>query len=169
MSAIATVNRLLDMGAAGYMIAAAVHGIVAQRLVRRICDNCSHATEADPNQLAWLSAQVGPALATQMKFHAGTGCTYCNLTGYRGRVAVYELLELDRVLADFVRRGDAIGFAEAARNRNSFKPLAMSALELASRGVTTLEEAISVTSGLDDEEEIAPLTPLSEAMEMEVA
>ncbi|HKQ84748.1 MAG TPA: GspE/PulE family protein [Steroidobacteraceae bacterium] len=150
MSAIATISRLLDMGAAGYMIAAAVHGVVAQRLVRRVCDNCAQSVEADPHQLAWLAAQIGPERAVTMKFQAGHGCTYCNLSGYRGRIAVYELLELDRGLADLVRRGDATAFSEAARSRAAFTPLSKSAIELASMGVTTLAEAISVTSGIED-------------------
>src|SRR5690606_34553600 len=104
MNAIATVHRLLDMGAAGYMIAAAVHGIVAQRLVRRVCDNCAQPTEPNPQQRAWLYAQTDLDRISQMNFQMGVGCTYCNLTGYRGRAAIYELLEIDRALADAVRR-----------------------------------------------------------------
>src|SRR5690348_12462235 len=95
MNAIATIHRLLDMGAAGYMIAAAVHGIVAQRLVRRVCENCAQTTPPDEHQLAWLHAQVG-SKASAMQFRMGNGCTYCNLSGYRGRAPVYELLEIDR-------------------------------------------------------------------------
>jgi MSHA biogenesis protein MshE len=154
MNAIATVNRLLDMGAAGYMIAAALHGIVAQRLVRRVCDNCAQPTAPDAQQLAWLHAQVGAA-AEQMQFKAGSGCTYCNLSGYRGRAAVYELLEMDRGLADAIRRNDAIGFSELARTRPSYISLTRAAIQLASEGVTSLAEAISTTSGLEEAEDTA--------------
>jgi MSHA biogenesis protein MshE len=157
MNAIATVNRLLDMGAAGFMIAAAVHGIVAQRLLRRNCEDCSQPVEADAHQYAWLAAQVGSARASTMKFRAGVGCTYCNLTGYRGRTAVYELLELDRGLSDAIRRSDAIAFAELARSRPSYMPLARGAIDLVASGVTSLSEAMSVTEGLDEEE--APAAP----------
>src|SRR6187455_108592 len=94
LSASATVGRLLDMGVAPYMIATALHGIVAQRLVRQVCPDCSQATEPDDHQLAWLTAQVG-SRAGKMKFMTGAGCTYCNLSGYRGRAAIYELIELD--------------------------------------------------------------------------
>jgi MSHA biogenesis protein MshE len=153
MNAIATVNRLLDMGAAGYMIAAALHGIVAQRLVRRVCDNCSQPTVPDAQQQAWLHAQIGVARAAAMVFKAGAGCTYCNLSGYRGRLAVYELLELDRGLADAVRRNDAIGFSDAARKRPGYISLTRAALQLASEGVTSLTEAINVTSGLEETEQ----------------
>ena len=154
MNAIATVTRLLDMGAAGYMIAAALHGIVAQRLVRRVCENCAQPAAPDLHQLAWLTAQVGAAAAASMSFKAGVGCTYCNLSGYRGRVAVYEILELDRGLADAIRRNDSLGFSQAARLRRGYVPLTQAALQLAGQGVTSLAEAISVTSGLDEHDEV---------------
>jgi MSHA biogenesis protein MshE len=154
MSAIATINRLMDMGAPGYMIAAAVHGIVAQRLLRRVCEDCSHEAQLTPNQQAWLDAQVGAEVAATMKLREGAGCTFCNLSGYKGRIAVYELLEFDRSLADAVRRGDLIAFAEAARAHPSFVPLTQSALELAQKGVTSISEVIGVTSGVEDAEYI---------------
>jgi MSHA biogenesis protein MshE len=152
MSAISTVHRLLDMGAAPFMIASAVHAIIAQRLVRRVCDSCGADTEPSPNQLAWLVTQVGEQKAHTLKFREGNGCTYCNLTGYRGRAAVYEMLEIDRPLADAIRRGDPVEFMNVARSRPSFVPLAQTALDLASRGVTSLAEVIAVTSGIDDAE-----------------
>jgi MSHA biogenesis protein MshE len=166
MNAIATVTRLLDMGAAGYMIAAALHGIVAQRLVRRVCENCAQPAPPDLHQQAWLASQIGASESAAMSFKAGAGCTYCNLSGYRGRVAVYEMLELDRGLADAIRRNDSSGFSEAARQRRGYVPLTHAALRLAGRGVTSLAEAISVTSGLDEQEELVePL--LAEALAAE--
>jgi MSHA biogenesis protein MshE len=153
MNAVATIHRLLDMGAAGYMIAAAVHGIVAQRLVRRVCENCAQDTPADEHQLAWLHAQVGSSKAGAMRFRTGLGCTYCNLSGYRGRAPVYELLEIDRGLADAIRRGDSAGFADGARSRPGYVSLAQGALQLATQGLTSLAEAIAVTSGLEEADE----------------
>jgi MSHA biogenesis protein MshE len=169
MNAIATVHRLLDMGAAGYMIAAAVHGIVAQRLVRRVCENCSQDTPPDAHQIAWLNAQVGAAKAATLKFRLGAGCTYCNLSGYRGRAAVYELLEIDRGLADAIRRNDAVAFGNDARARPTYVSLAQGALQLAARGVTSLSEAIGVTSGLEEADRtpatrVAPDAMLADAL-----
>jgi MSHA biogenesis protein MshE len=135
------------------MIAAAVHGIVAQRLVRRVCENCAQTTLPDEHQLAWLHEQVGPAKAGAMSFRTGLGCTYCNLSGYRGRAAVYELLEIDRGLADAIRRGDSNAFADAARTRPGYVSLTRGALDLAAEGVTSLSEAIAVTSGLEEAED----------------
>jgi len=150
INAIATVNRLLDMGAPGYMIAAAVHGVVAQRLVRRVCTDCAQPAAPTANQLAWLATCRPELKAERQKFLAGSGCTYCNLTGYRGRVAVYELLEIDRVLADAVRRGDLSGFARAARSSEGYVPLAQGAIDLAVSGITSLAEAMAVGSGLEE-------------------
>jgi MSHA biogenesis protein MshE len=82
----------------------------------------------------------------------GVGCTYCNLTGYRGRAAIYELLELDRNLADAVRRCDSMQFASLVRQRKDFKSLADAALELVANGTSSVAEAISITAGLDENE-----------------
>ncbi len=97
---------------------------------------------------------MGATAAAAISFKAGVGCTYCNLSGYRGRVAVYEILELDRALADAIRRNDSLGFSQAARLRRGYVPLTQAALQLAGEGVTSLAEAISVTSGLDEQEEV---------------
>jgi MSHA biogenesis protein MshE len=156
MNAAATVHRLLDMGAAGYMIAAAVHGIVAQRLMRRVCDNCAQPTEPSPQQRAWLSALADAQAIAKMNFQVGTGCTYCNLTGYRGRAAIYELLEIDRPLADAIRRGDSSAFTDIVRAREDFHTLADAALELVADGSTTVAEAMGVTTGLDENEPVVP-------------
>ena len=160
INAVATVNRLMDMGAPGYMIAAAVNGVLAQRLVRRTCPDCTQPTLPTANQLAWLASCRPGASLERHVFVAGTGCTFCNLTGYRGRVAVYEMLEIDRGLADCIRRGDIEGFMRSARSRESYMPLAQGAIDLALSGVTSLAEAMAVGSGL--EEFIVPEAPLSD-------
>jgi len=161
INAVATVNRLLDMGAPGYMIAAAVNGVLAQRLVRRVCTDCAAPSEPTANQLAWLASCRPGIKVDTLKFTEGAGCTFCNLTGYRGRVAVYEILEIDRPLADSIRRGDLEGFMRAARSKDTYVPLAQGAIDLAIRGVTSLREAMAVGSGL---EELADSdAPLSDA------
>jgi MSHA biogenesis protein MshE len=164
INAIATVNRLLDMGAPGYMIAAAVHGIVAQRLVRRVCADCTQPATPTVNQIAWLATcRPGLNLGPQ-KFMAGAGCTYCNLTGYRGRVAVYELLEFDRTLADAVGRGDLEGFARAARGSAGYLPLAQGAIDYALAGVTSLAEAMAVGGGLEELLDVDAAAPLEDSI-----
>jgi MSHA biogenesis protein MshE len=161
MNAAATIHRLLDMGAASYMIAAALHGIVAQRLLRRVCDNCAQPSEPTPQQRAWLTALAGATRMAKMKFQMGVGCTYCNLTGYRGRAAIYELVEIDRPLADAIRRGDSTEFADLARQREEFTTLTDAALDLVADGTTSVAEAMSCTGGLDDD---APVVPKIESV-----
>ena len=151
MNAIATIDRLIDMGAPGYMVAAAVHGVLAQRLVRRVCGDCAEPYTPDEHEMAWLRAQLGDAVVGQMAMKRGAGCSYCNLTGYRGRIAVYELLEVDRELADAIRRNELTQFAELAASRRDYKPLVQSALELVGRGLTTVAEAMGSMSGVGDE------------------
>ena len=150
INAVATMNRLLDMGAAGYLVAAAVHGVIAQRLVRRVCSDCVQPAAPTAHELSWLQSCRPTLVPERTKFVAGAGCTYCNLTGYRGRVAVYELLEIDRTLADAVRRGDLEGFARAARVREGYVPLAQGAIDLAIAGTTSLAEAMAVGAGLEE-------------------
>src|SRR5256885_14604857 len=149
INAVATINRLLDMGARRYMIAAAVNGIVAQRLVRRLCTDCAKPTVPTVNQLAWL-ASCRPGINLDGQVHlTAAGCTFCNLTGYRGRTAVYEILDVDRALADIIRRGDLEGFMQRARAKETYIPLAQGAIDLALSGVTSLAEAMAVGSGLE--------------------
>jgi MSHA biogenesis protein MshE len=150
MNAVASINRLLDMGAPGYMIAAAVNGIVAQRLVRRLCPDCIQATVPTPNQLAWLATYRSGNGVERRKFFSGAGCTFCNLTGFRGRTAVYEVLEMDRPLAEKVRRGDLDGFVRTALAKESYVPLVQGAIDLVLAGVTSLAEAMALGSGLDE-------------------
>ena len=159
MSAVATIDRLIDMGAPPYMVAAAVHAVLAQRLVRRICADCTEEHVPDANESAWLCAQVGGTAAAQMSLRHGGGCGYCHMTGYRGRVAIYELLELDRQQADAIRRNDLAQFAHITAARRDFKPLARSAIELVARGVTTLFEAMAAVSGINDDTQGAETAP----------
>jgi MSHA biogenesis protein MshE len=132
------------------MIAAALHGVIAQRLVKRVCTDCAQPTTPTANEIAWLTACRPDLKAEDHRFVAGAGCTYCNLTGYRGRVAVYEILEIDRTLADAIRRGDLEGFGHAARSRVDYVPLAQGAIDFALSGITSLGEAMAVGSGLEE-------------------
>ena len=148
-SAAATVNRLLDMGAPGYLIAAALQGVVAQRLVRRVCDHCKEELVPTNAQQAWLVQQLGEKAAAKAVFVRGRGCNYCYLTGYRGRIGVYELLEIDARLTDLIRREDLDGFAAACDEKASYVRLDNCALDYAMSGITSLDEAIRIAGGVD--------------------
>ena len=141
--AIATASRLLDMGAEGFLVAAALRAIVAQRLVRRICDGCSVVYELNGQQLAALESAVGFVMQEPV-FRRGVGCQQCNNTGYRGRIGVYELLETNHEMSDALRRSDTSAFNQIARQAENFCPFTLCALEYAREGVTTPSEVIRI-------------------------
>ncbi|MGB5247669.1 MAG: ATPase, T2SS/T4P/T4SS family [Woeseia sp.] len=162
-SAAGTVNRLLDMGAPGYLIAAALQGIVAQRLVRRVCENCKEPLTPSASQQAWLIQQLGEKLAETAEFVRGRGCNYCYLTGYRGRIGVYELLEVDAKLTDLIRKEDLDGFLKACEEKASYVPLDQCALDYARDGVISLDEAIRIAGGVDFDVSAVRAAPHDEA------
>jgi MSHA biogenesis protein MshE len=147
--AVSTAIRLLDMGIPGYMVATSLEAIVAQRLLRRICDGCTTPYEPTVQEQAWLKKML-PDSAGQLQLHHGSGCPHCNNTGYRGRIGVFELLELDEPMADALRHNDSSAFAHAAAQSPTFFPLTRNALDFAASGITTLDEVLRVSS--DDEE-----------------
>jgi MSHA biogenesis protein MshE len=149
-SAVATVSRLFDMGAQGYLIASALDGVLAQRLVRKICDNCAHPTAPTVQQRTWLAGYLKPDEIERAKFMEGAGCTYCNMTGYRGRVGIYELLEVNAGIADAIRRSDLGALERLAPHATGYVPLATRALQCALAGTTSLAEIMGSTVGLED-------------------
>ncbi len=148
-SALATPFRLLDMGIEGYLAASTLRAVVAQRLVRRICESCIEDHKPDARERAWLTAKLGEK-GPDLRLRRGRGCTHCNGTGYRGRVGVYEFLELDAPMADALRRNDFKSYQELAKSNKSFRPLTLAALEFASKGQTTLEEVFRISEALEE-------------------
>jgi MSHA biogenesis protein MshE len=143
--ALHTADRLLDMGAEGFLIAAALQAIVAQRLVRRVCDSCREEHALSDQEAVWLES-VLEIKAEGMVFKHGRGCRHCNSTGYRGRIGVYELLEPEPAMLDALRANDSVRFAEAVRNNRNFRPMRLNALAYAQAGITTVEEVMRITS-----------------------
>ncbi len=147
-SSIGTISRLLDMGIPGYLIASALLCIIAQRLMRKICPDCKRELQLDEQQLAWLAGN-GSDIPADTKFYHGKGCARCNKRGYRGRIGVYELLQLDGDMLAALRSNDIHAFSEAAARSKSFRPLGKAALDYALQGITTLEEVIAVAGDTD--------------------
>ena len=155
VSAAAAISRLRDMGAPGYLLAAALTGIIAQRLVRRVCNGCKETVELNAGQKAWLKTQLGAKRAESLEFVQGRGCNYCYLTGYSGRIGVFELLEMDSKLTDAIQREDLSDFLKAVASKKSYVPLSHRALDYAIEGVTSFEEVIRIAGGLGDETELS--------------
>ncbi len=144
-SAIETATRLLDMGVEGYILASALQVIIAQRLVRRICQHCIADTEIDKAHQTWLDNSFSSINHTEISFKQGAGCQQCTNTGYKGRIGVYELLEMNHEILDALRRNDPAGFILAAKNTSGFKPFTESALDFVRQGITSLDEVIRIT------------------------
>ena len=138
-SAVETATRLLDMGIEGYILASALRVIVAQRLVRRICDRC--VTDAVPEEgtTIWLE-QTFQIAAHSVLFKQGAGCPHCNHSGFKGRVGVYELLELRHETLEALRMNDSSRFIAAAKATPGFRRFSDQALDLVRQGITTIDE-----------------------------
>ncbi|MFM5634000.1 MSHA fimbrial ATPase MshE [Aeromonas veronii] len=145
--AVTSALRLIDMGAPGYLVASALRAVVAQRLVRRVCEHCVEEKAPDEGQATWLTVLSGE-VPGQHTYHKGRGCQSCNFTGYSGRIGVYELLELDQQMMDALRRNDAEGFAKAARQHEHYRPLALTALDYARQGITSVDEVLRLAEDL---------------------
>jgi MSHA biogenesis protein MshE len=147
--AVSTALRLLDMGAQGFVVGSSLLAVLAQRLVRRICDSCREDDPLDARKRSWLRAVVGPE-GERYVFKRGAGCPRCHNTGYRGRVGVFELLEIDTRLADALRRGDSAAFADLAGRQKGFQPLALAAFDYARQGITSMEEVLRIAGQVED-------------------
>jgi len=141
--AISSTLRLLDMGAPGYLVASALRAVVAQRLIRRLCKNCKTSHMAPPEQQLLLDQLTDQPLKNTL-FYSAPGCQRCQFTGYRGRIGVFELLELDDGMVSALRLDDADAFSIAAKRSKYFQPLAMAGLDYAKQGVTSLEEVFKL-------------------------
>ena len=122
--------------------------MIAQRLVRKICENCREAYEPDERERVWLSALEAPP--QDAAFFHGRGCGDCNQTGYRGRLGVYELLEIDESVATPLREGNQSEYERAARARPEFRPIALAALDYARRGITTIQEVFRLAEEVEE-------------------
>ncbi|MEB0164784.1 GspE/PulE family protein, partial [Glaciimonas sp. CA11.2] len=147
--AISTPIRLLDMGVPGYMVASSLQAVVAQRLLRLICESCSEDATLQVNEIEWLKTELKETVNTHQYAH-GRGCTHCNGTGYRGRVGVYEMLEITREVADAANGDDPALFMKVARAQLAGETLRRHAVALVLERRTTVSEAMRISIQLED-------------------
>jgi len=143
---ISSAMRLIDMGAEPFLVSSSLLGVVAQRLVRRVCENCSAPYEPTEQERVWLETFDLDPLDREAGFVHGRGCYQCSNTGYKGRIGVYEMLEMNEPMLDALRQQDVSGFSKAARQSPLYRPLGRCAMDYALRGVTTLEEVARVAA-----------------------
>ena len=149
-NAIGTVNRLIDMNVRSYLLAAALNAIVAQRLVRRICQSCGRNIDLSSELLEFVK-KIGGDHAVKASYMEGMGCAHCNSTQYQGRIGVYEFLNIDQQLASILGKGDTVEFAKMVRQNAGFFTLEQAALQLAMQGITTLDEVLRISADIDVE------------------
>jgi MSHA biogenesis protein MshE len=148
--AVTSALRLIDIGVDGYLVATALKAIVAQRLVRRICTSCTQNYTPDTNELQLL-ATIGKGKSfAQVQFQHGAGCPHCHNTGYRGRIGVFEMLEVNDAMAEALRDSDINKFTQAAYTSPNFITLSEAALAYAIEGITTLDEVMNISAQIDE-------------------
>ena len=147
--ALSTPIRLLDMGVPRYMVALSIQMVLAQRLVRVICDNCSQPYQPAPHEHEWLKYELGERVDS-FNYKHGQGCSHCANTGYQGRQAVYEMLEMTNPLVEAANRGDPNEFVTVGREQMGGNTLRRDAVRLVVNGRTTPEEAMRISTQLDE-------------------
>jgi type IV pilus assembly protein PilB len=140
----ATVDRLINMGVETFLLTSSINLILAQRLVRRICDHCKEPVEISPEVLINLGVDSADASAGFPAFH-GRGCNNCGDTGYRGRLAVYEVMVMHELLRELILKGVSAMELKREAVKLGMSTLRMSALEKVRQGFTTIDETIRVT------------------------
>ena len=144
---VSTAMRLIDMGCDSFLVASSLRAVLAQRLIRKVCEYCKESYQLSPQELSWVGNIDGSAM--DANYYRGAGCNQCNNTGYSGRIGVHELLEIDEHTLMALRKGDAAQFVSAAQANPHFRPLSRAALEYAKAGITSVQEVFKITASLE--------------------
>ena len=145
-----TITRLADMGVENYLIADSVVGVIAQRLVRRVCPACGIVREATAGEKKILGIK-DLARRINVRTPGHKECVRCGGTGYYGRIGIYEIMPVTADLRQAINRGENADVLEEIALTHGMKTLRMSAIDYALRGITTVEEVQRVA--YDDEED----------------
>ncbi len=144
-----TLFRLVDMGTPKYMVASSVQCVLAQRLLRRVCESCREPHQPTPQEIEWLEVE-GVAKGDWGELVHGRGCSHCNGTGYHGRMGVYEMLEMTQDLVEAAAHEDNTHFMQAARNYLKGRTLLDAALREMKLGHTSISEVMRISNQVED-------------------
>src|SRR5690606_17319146 len=143
------VTRLLDLGVPPYLLNATLIGVMAQRLVRTLCESCKQAADALPDE-EW-NALIAPFRAARpRRVYRPVGCLECRMTGYRGRSGLYELLRLDPDLRRLIDERPDLGAIRQRALRAGMRPLRLAGAQKIAAGQTTLDEVLKVAPPIVD-------------------
>lgn len=137
-----SITRLVDMGVPSYLVASSVVAIMAQRLVRVVCEQCKQPYQ--PSEAVMDMAGVTPEMAAAATFYRGKGCSRCNGTGYRGRMGIFELMLMSPKIREMTFRQAPVADIRRVAVQEGMRTLYMDGLQKVLRGKTTLEELLSV-------------------------
>jgi type IV pilus assembly protein PilB len=138
-----SIARLLDLGMEPFLLTATLEAIVAQRLVRRICENCKE--EFQPSEQQLMELELSPDDVKGQTFFFGKGCDYCNNTGYRGRRAIFEIMVLDDELRELIMKHASTGLLRTEARKRGMRTLREAGLLAIADGVTTIDEIVKET------------------------
>ena len=138
-----SIARLLDLGVEPFLITATIEGIVSQRLVRVICENCKAPLQATEDNLLQLG--LSREEVADRAFHYGKGCDYCNNTGYKGRTGIFEMMVLDDELRETILQRSSTNVLREKALRKGMRTLRDSGLQAVFDGVTTIDEVVRET------------------------
>ncbi len=138
-----TIARLLDLGLEPFLVTATLEGIIAQRLVRKICTNCK--TQYTPAEEQLMELELRPEDAEGKIFYYGKGCENCNNTGYKGRLGLYEIMLLDDDIRDMIIQHASTQVLRQAAKARGMRTLRQSGLMAIYDGITTIEEVVRET------------------------
>ncbi|HAX74072.1 MAG TPA: type II secretion system protein GspE, partial [Firmicutes bacterium] len=136
-----TVTRLIDMGLEPYLVSASLSGVIAQRLVKKICPHCKVGYAASVEEKEVLLEDVDQVLT----LYKGAGCGHCLNTGYMGRTGVYEIMEITREHRELMSHSNDVNLLRDVSIRNGMKTLGFECKDLVLQGITTIEELTSIT------------------------
>lgn len=142
--AASALTRLIDMDIETFLISSSVIGVIAQRLVRVICEKCKEKYTPEKNVLSGLNIKDNSKDDGKVKLYRGTGCSFCKNTGYYGRTSIYELIVLDEAIRSLVISKASSNVIKAAAIKKGMKTLKDSGMEKVMQGITTIEEVIRV-------------------------
>jgi MSHA biogenesis protein MshE len=126
-----------------------VQAVIAQRLLRRVCESCSEPHLPTPQESEWLKAEGSTPAQWSGLLH-GRGCSHCNGTGYHGRMGVYEMLEMGREMVEAAAHDNATHFMQVARKHMHGKTLVSHGLEMVAQGRTTVSEVMRISNQIED-------------------
>ncbi|MCH5257517.1 MAG: Flp pilus assembly complex ATPase component TadA, partial [Lachnospiraceae bacterium] len=140
-SAASTITRLTDMGLEPYLIADATVGVIAQRLVRRLCPECKKPKKADAEDLELLNLKP----IDDVTIYEPCGCAKCDGTGFKGRIGVYEIMEITQPLKNIISKNGDVEDIKNKALEEGMNTLRMSATEYVLEGITSIGEMIKVS------------------------